>query len=81
MYISLVQVPITQQPWPSPPPQPLYNFSDKLMQKDGVGFGVNEEQKRRNKKSEEVLKIIKRACQRREEEENRYRREREGCLT
>ena len=62
MYISLVQVPITQQPWPSPPPQPLYNFSDKLMQKDGVGFGVNEEEKRRKKKSEEVLKIIKRAC-------------------
>ena len=46
------------------------------MQKDRVGFGVNEEQK-----SEEVLKIIKRARQRREEEENRYRREGEGCLT
>ena len=79
MYISLVQVPIAQQPWPSPPPQLLYNFSDELMQKDGVGFGVIEEQKRR-KKSEEVLKIIKRARQRREEEENRYRREGEGCL-
>ena len=68
MYISLVQVPIAQQPWPSTPPQLLYNFSDELMQKDGVGFGVNEERKRRKKKSEEVLKIIKRARQRREEE-------------
>ena len=68
MYISLVRVPIAQLPWPSPPPQLLYNFSDELMQKDGVGFGVNEERKRRKKKSEEVLKIIKRARQRREEE-------------
>ena len=59
---------MAQQPWPSPPPQLLYNFSDELMQKDGVGFGVNEERKRRKKKSEEVLKIIKRARQRREEE-------------
>ena len=25
----------------SPPPQLLYNFSDELMQKDGVGFEVN----------------------------------------
>ena len=51
------------------------------LQKDGVEFGVNEEQKRGKKKSEEVLEIIKRARQRREEEENHYRREGEGCLT
>ena len=74
MYISLVQVPTAQQPRPSLPPQPRYNFSDEHKQKDGVGFGVNEEEKRRKKKSVEVIKIIQRARQRREEEENRYRR-------
>ena len=55
MYISLVQVPTAQQPRPSLPPQPRYNFSGELKQKDGVGFGVNEEEKRRKKKSAEVI--------------------------
>ena len=71
---SLVQVPSAQQPRPSPPQQPQYNFYDEFKQKGGVGFGVDEEEKRRNKKSEEVMKNIERARQRREEEENRYRR-------
>ena len=68
------QVPSAQQPRPSPPHQPQYNFYDEFKQKGGVGFGVDEEEKRRNKKSEEVMKNIERARQRREEEENRYRR-------
>merc|ERR1719403_574938 len=68
------QVPSAQQPRPSPPQQPQYNFYDEFKQKGGVGFGVDEEEKRRNKKSEEVMKNIERARQRREEEENRYRR-------
>ena len=71
---SLVQVPSAQQPRPSPPQQPQYNFYDEFKQKGGVGFGVDEEEKRRNKKSEEVMKNIERARQRREEEENRYRK-------
>ena len=72
--ISFYQVPSAQQPRPSPPQQPQYNFYDEFKQKGGVGFGVDEEEKRRNKKSEEVMKNIERARQRREEEENRYRR-------
>ena len=71
---SFYQVPSAQQPRPSPPQQPQYNFYDEFKQKGGVGFGVDEEEKRRNKKSEEVMKNIERARQRREEEENRYRR-------
>ena len=74
MYISLVQVPIVQQPRPSPPPQPQNDFSDKFKQKAGIGFWVDEEEMRGKKKSEEVKKIIERGRQRREEEENRYRR-------
>ena len=61
MYISLVQVPTAQQPRPSLPPQPRYNFSDKLKQKEKVAFGVNEEEKRTKEKSEEVIKITERA--------------------
>ena len=74
MYISLVQVPIVQQPRPSPPPQPQNDFSDKFKQRAGIGFWVDEEEMRGKKKSEEVKKIIERGRQRREEEENRYRR-------
>ena len=46
MYISLVQVPIVQQPRPSPPPQPQNDFSDKFKQRAGIGFWVDEEEMR-----------------------------------